>query len=121
MSRSYTKRLSSIYSKQISTILKISMLAYNLMENNVIRSNCILVENNISISLFSTEMHFLQIILFTIKSVLAEKLVAEAHLQTIHGGGTSTMSKIRDQFWIPTLSQLAKRIIKGVTGANTQR
>ena len=32
------------------------------------------------------------------KSVLAEKLVEEGHLQTIHGGGILTMAKIRDQY-----------------------
>ena len=37
------------------------------------------------------------------KSVLAEKLVEEAHLQTIHGGVTLTKARIRDQCWIPTL------------------
>ena len=37
------------------------------------------------------------------KSVLAEKLVEEAHLQTIHRGVALTMAKIRDQYWIPTL------------------
>ena len=31
------------------------------------------------------------------KSVLAEKLVEELHLQTIHGRMTLTMAKIRDQ------------------------
>ena len=46
------------------------------------------------------------------KSLLAEKLVEEAHLPTIHGRVTLTMTKIRDQYWIPTLKQLVKRIIK---------
>ena len=46
------------------------------------------------------------------KSVLAEKLVEEAHLQTIHGEVTLTMAKIRNQYWIPTLRQLLKIIIK---------
>ena len=50
------------------------------------------------------------------KSVLAEKLVEEAHLQTIHGGVTLTMARIRDQYWIPTLRQLVKRIIKRCYG-----
>ena len=32
------------------------------------------------------------------KPVLAEKLVEEAHLQTIHGRVTLTVAKIRDQY-----------------------
>ena len=40
------------------------------------------------------------------KSVLAEKLVEEAHLVTL------AMARIRDQYWIPTLRQFVKRIIK---------
>ena len=39
-------------------------------------------------------------------------MVEEAHLQTIYGGVTLTVTKIRDQYWIPTLRQLVKRIIK---------
>ena len=50
------------------------------------------------------------------KSVLAEKLVKEGHLQTIHGRVTLTMARIRDQYWIPTLRQPVKRIIKRCYG-----
>ena len=50
------------------------------------------------------------------KSLLAEKIVEEAHLQTIHGGVTLTMARTRDQYWIPTLRQLVKRIIKRCYG-----
>ena len=50
------------------------------------------------------------------KSILAEKLVEEAHLQTIHGGVTLTMAKIREQYWVPTLRQLVKRLIKRCYG-----
>ena len=50
------------------------------------------------------------------KSLLAEKIVEEAHLQTIHGGVTLTMASTRDQYWIPTLRQLVKRIIKRYYG-----
>ena len=53
---------------------------------------------------------------FIIYSVLAEKLVEEAHLQIIHGGVTLTITIIRDQHWIPALSQLLKRIIKRCYG-----
>ena len=50
------------------------------------------------------------------KLVLAETLVEEAYFQTIHGGVTLTMARIRDQYWIPTLRQLVKRIIKRCYG-----
>ena len=50
------------------------------------------------------------------KSVLAEKLVEEEHLQTIHGEVTLTMATIRDQYGIPILRQLVKRIIKRCYG-----
>ena len=46
------------------------------------------------------------------KSLLAEKIAEEAHLQTIHGGVTLTMARTRDQYWISTLRQLVKRIVK---------
>ena len=48
----------------------------------------------------------------SIRSVLVEKLVEEAHLETMHRRVTLTMARIKDQYWIPTLRQLAKRIIK---------
>ena len=50
------------------------------------------------------------------KSLPAEKVVEETHLQTIHGGVTLTMARARDQCWIPTLRQLVKRIIKRCYG-----
>ena len=50
------------------------------------------------------------------KSLLAEKIEEEAHLQTIHWGVTLTMARTRDQYWIPTLRQLVKRIIKRCYG-----
>ena len=51
-------------------------------------------------------------VLISNKSLLAEKIVEEAHLQTIYGGVTLTMARTRDQYWIPTLRQLVKRIVK---------
>ena len=50
------------------------------------------------------------------KSLLTEKIVEEAHLQTIHERVTLTMVRTRDQYWIPTLRQLVKRIIKRCYG-----
>ena len=41
----------------------------------------------------------------------AEKLVAEAHIDTLHGGMLLTMAKIRELYWIPRLRSLAKRVI----------
>ena len=37
------------------------------------------------------------------ESVLAEKLVEEAHIITINGGVALTMAKIRSEYWIPSL------------------
>ena len=45
------------------------------------------------------------------EKLLAEKLVEKGHLKTIHAGVTLTMAKIRDQYWIPTLRQLVKRVL----------
>ena len=50
------------------------------------------------------------------KSVLAEKLVEGAHLQTIHEGLVLTMTKVKDQYWIPTPRQLLRRIIEKCYG-----
>ena len=50
------------------------------------------------------------------KSVLAEKLVEEVQIQTIHRAATLTMAKIRDQYWIATLRQLVKRITEKCYG-----
>ena len=50
------------------------------------------------------------------KSLLAEKIVEEAHLQTIHWGVILTMARKRDQYRIPTLRQLVKRIIERCYG-----
>ena len=50
------------------------------------------------------------------ESVLAEKLVEEAHIVTIHGEVTLTMAKIRSEYWIPSLRQLVKKTIKKCYG-----
>ena len=55
-------------------------------------------------------------VFFPNKSVLAETLLEEVHLQTFHRGVTLTMVKRRDQCWITTLRKLAKRIIKKCCG-----
>ena len=42
----------------------------------------------------------------------AEKLVAEAHMNTLHGGVSLTIAKVREQYWIPRLRRLARRVLK---------
>ena len=37
------------------------------------------------------------------ESVLAEKLVEEAHILTINGTVVLTMTKVRSEYWIPSL------------------
>ena len=48
--------------------------------------------------------------------VFTEKLVMDAHLLTLHGGVGLTMAKVRSQYWIPRLRQLAKRTIRACHG-----
>ena len=48
---------------------------------------------------------------YSTQSVLAQKLLVEAHVQTIHRRMTLAMTKIRDQYWTTTPRQLVKRII----------
>jgi hypothetical protein len=40
----------------------------------------------------------------------AHKLVERAHLSTLHGGVGMTMAKIRENYWIPKLRRLVKRV-----------
>ena len=42
--------------------------------------------------------------------LLAEKIVQEAHIQTIHGGVSLTIGEVRKSYWIPKLWGLAKKI-----------
>ena len=44
------------------------------------------------------------------RHVLAEKIVEMYHEQTIHGGVQTTMSKVRERFWIPRLRTLVKSV-----------
>ena len=43
--------------------------------------------------------------------ILSEKMVQEAQIMTLHGGVKLTMARIRQNYWIPCLCQLAKNII----------
>ncbi|XP_028394878.1 uncharacterized protein LOC114519022 [Dendronephthya gigantea] len=45
------------------------------------------------------------------KHLLSQKIVERAHLFTLHGGVGLTMSKVRDDYWIPTLRSLVKKVI----------
>ena len=49
-------------------------------------------------------------------TTFAEKFVQQAHLATLHGGVSLTMSKVREQHWIPRLRRLVKRVIKQCYG-----
>ena len=50
------------------------------------------------------------------RNPISDKFVERAHLQTLHGGVTLTMSKVRDQFWIPKLRSIVKRVQKECHG-----
>ena len=41
-----------------------------------------------------------------------EKLVAQAHLATLHGGVGSRMAKVREYYWVLRLRRLTKKIVK---------
>lgn len=46
------------------------------------------------------------------RSVLAKKLVQQVHEKTLHGGVGLTMAAVREQYWIPKLRSLVKRVRK---------
>ena len=50
------------------------------------------------------------------RSILAEKIVHEAHKRTMHGGVISTMAAVRENYWITKLRQLTKRVIRNCFG-----
>ena len=43
-------------------------------------------------------------------SLLAEKIVQEAHIRTINGEVSLTMTEVRKNYWIPKLRGLTKKI-----------
>ena len=49
-------------------------------------------------------------------SIISEKVVANSHLATLHGGVGLTMAHVREHYWIPRLRQLAKKLRKGCFG-----
>ena len=50
------------------------------------------------------------------EGVFTQKLVHNAHYQTLHGGVGLTMTKVREEYWIPRLRQITKRAIKSCYG-----
>ena len=50
------------------------------------------------------------------RSILAEKIVHEAHRRTMHGGVISTMAAVRENYWITKLWQLTKKVIRNFFG-----
>eukprot|EP00794_Sanderia_malayensis_P008645 gene8645-biopygen6924 len=48
--------------------------------------------------------------------IISQKLVEWAHYQTLHGGVSMTMSKVRDSYWIPKLRSIVKKVIKQCHG-----
>ena len=50
------------------------------------------------------------------KTLLVEKMVENAHYQTLHGGVNLTITEIRRSYWIPKLRHLTKRIIQTLNG-----
>ena len=49
-------------------------------------------------------------------ALFSKKLVIHAHLQTLHGGVSLTMAKIREKYWVPRLRRLTKRVINECRG-----
>ena len=45
-------------------------------------------------------------------SILAEKIILMAHKNTLHGGVLLTMTKVRETYWIPTLRQTTKSLLR---------
>ena len=40
------------------------------------------------------------------------KIVQQAHVTTLHGGVGLTMARVREEFWIPRLQKLTKRLAR---------
>ena len=45
-------------------------------------------------------------------SLLADKLIFQAHKNTLHGGVVLTVTKVRSNYWIPTLTKLTESVVK---------
>ena len=55
------------------------------------------------------------------RDILAEKLVAHMHMETLHGGVNLTMTKISQRYWIPRLRRLTKRVTRSCHGCKRFR
>ena len=49
-------------------------------------------------------------------TLLSEKMIEDAHVQTLHGGVGLTMALIRQRYWIPRLRQSTKKVIASCHG-----
>ena len=49
-------------------------------------------------------------------ALFSKRLVLRAQLQTLHGGVSLTIAKIREKHWIPPLRRLTKRVINECPG-----
>ena len=49
-------------------------------------------------------------------SLISQRIVEEAHLQTLHGGVGLTMAKVRSRYWIPKLRKLVKKVRRSCHG-----
>ena len=47
---------------------------------------------------------------------MSEKIIEDAHLQTLLGGAGLTVSVVREAYWIPKVRQLAKKVIRKCYG-----
>lgn len=54
-------------------------------------------------------------------NAFTHKLVQRAHLATLHGGVTLTMTKVQETHWIPHLRKLTKKVIKSCWGCKRFR
>ena len=50
------------------------------------------------------------------KHVLSKIVAKQAHLRTLHGGVNLIMSKVREEYWIPKLWALAKKVLSHCYG-----
>ena len=50
------------------------------------------------------------------KHIFTTKIVEDAHLRTLHGGVGLTMALVREQYWVPRLRQLTRKVIKSCYG-----
>ena len=52
-------------------------------------------------------------------SLFSQRVVEEAHLQTLHRGVGLTMAKVRSRYWIPKLRKLVKKVRRSCHGCKS--